>query len=225
MPSPLEEQVEKLAWEWGESAKQLEALARSGGDEESAAWVAGASAAREEDIDDLRALLPLEVTDEMVEAGAKALWASRYPDGPPWEEWWEDHEAYLRYSRACLSAALTQPQTERCPEDCDGFGRLIGDSDGPCPACSGLESDGGGAATAAGVADADLEGIEVHINGSSDLSPEEAEILGDAMKRAYVLMKERQGTTAIKPTPYAKAFRERVCPVPEFPSVEKGTHE
>ena len=28
-------------------------------------------------------------------------------------------------------AALTQPQTERCPEDCDGFGRLIGDSDGP----------------------------------------------------------------------------------------------
>ena len=64
MPSPLEEQVEKLAWEWGESAKQLEALARSGGDEESAAWVAGASAAREEDIDDLRTLLPLEVTDE-----------------------------------------------------------------------------------------------------------------------------------------------------------------
>ena len=43
-------------------------------------------------------------------------------------------------------AALTQPQTERCPEDCDGFGQLIGDSDGPCPACSGLEPDRGGAA-------------------------------------------------------------------------------
>ena len=139
-----------------------------------------------------------------------------------------DDDPYLkgyRIARRDALAALTQPQTERCPEDCDGFGRLIGDSDGPCPACSGLESDGGGAATAAGVADADLEGIEVHINGSSDLSPEEAEILGDAMKRAYVLMKERQGTTAIKPTPYAKAFRERVCPVPEFPSIRETAHE
>ena len=198
MPSPLEEQVEKLAWEWGESAKQLEALARSGGDEESAAWVAGASAAREEDIDDLRTLLPLEVTDEMVEAGAKALgeWGGRAMPGTPLNR---------ELSRACLSAALTQPQTE-----------IEGKPDGTWYDIP----DGGGAATAAGVADADLESIEVHINGSSDLSPEEAEILGDAMKRAYVLMKERQGTTAIKPTPYAKAFRERVCPVPEFPGIK-----
>ena len=81
--------------------------------------------------------------------------------------------------------------------------------------------DGGGSGQGpSGVADADLEGVEVHINGSSDLSPDEAKILGDAMKRAYVLMKERQGTTAIKPTPYAKAFRERVCPVPEFPGIK-----
>ena len=101
-------------------------------------------------------------------------------------------------------AALTQPQTE-----------IEGKPDGTWYDIP----DGGGAATAAGVADADLEGVEVHINGSSDLSPDEAKILGDAMKRAYVLMKERQGTTAIKPTPYAKAFREKF-PVPEFPGIK-----
>ena len=105
--TPLEEQVEKLAWEWGESAKQLEALARSGGDEESAAWVAGASAAREEDIDDLRALLPLEVTDEMVEAGARAFW-----NGIGRGSWSSQNitvkDRYRELTRACLSAALTQ---------------------------------------------------------------------------------------------------------------------
>jgi hypothetical protein len=79
------------------------------------------------------------IEGERIESGGMDSWESGYHTGI---------DAAL--------AALTQPQTERCPEDCDGFGRLIGDSDGPCPACSGLESDGGGAATAAGVADADL---------------------------------------------------------------------
>lgn len=126
MPSPLEEQVEKLAWEWGESAKQLEALARSGGDEESAAWVAGASAAREEDIDDLRALLPLEVTDSMVEAGAKAMLTHERPwmDGQHPENQAGGIERRMEAARACLSAALTQKGEPRactgCANGCAG---------------------------------------------------------------------------------------------------------
>ena len=114
-------------------------------------------------------------------------------------------------------AALTQPQTERCPEDCDGFGRLIGDSDGPCPACSGLESDGGGAATAAGVADADLVrvgdffGIPAFTH--PDVKPGIVGIVSAGEVTAVIADREEPG-------PYAKAFRERVCPVPEFPGIK-----
>ena len=180
--------------------------------------------------EDVAALLPLEVTDgearitdEMVEAGAKALWRVFKGD----RNW--DHatpimqDYYREQSRDCLSAALTQPQTERCPEDCDGFGRLIGDSDGPCPACSGLESDGGGAATAAGVADA------------LTLTPGEARNLVDAamgdehypqlLDSTVKRIGDEADRQLAEPTPYAKAFRERVCPVPEFPSVGTAPQE
>ena len=121
-------------------------------------------------------------------------------------------------------AALTQPQTERCPEDCDGFGRLIGDSDGPCPACSGLESDGGGAATAA---DADLELpltdstlVEEVVAAVYEACLDRAMDDPDAIEVAAVLRGELTGTrAATEPGPYARAFRERVCPVPEFPTI------
>ena len=113
-------------------------------------------------------------------------------------------------------AALTQPQTERCPEDCDGFGRLIGDSDGPCPACSGLESDGGGAATAA---DADLaEQVDDEWRGKViDLADElDAEGKKDVAERVFALTLAFANT---EPGPYAKAFREKF-PVPEFPGIQ-----
>jgi len=137
-------------------------------------------------------------------------------------------------------AVLTQPQTERCPEDCDGFGRLIGDSDGPCPACSGLESDGGGAATAAGVADAEherrLETNRLLWNRVARLEEALRVIRGPEDRGPWMLIYRNAGggyaglqaiaETALapedsEPGPYAKAFRERVCPVPEFPGIEK----
>lgn len=94
--TPLEEQLEKLARKWEEDADVLEGLAPKG------TWVNGASTARREDANQLRALLPLEVTDEMVEAGAKALgeWGG---SAMAW-----DQRMSRELSRACLSAALTQ---------------------------------------------------------------------------------------------------------------------
>jgi hypothetical protein len=130
-----------------------------------------------------------------------------------------DDDPYLkgyRIARRDALAALTQPQTERCPEDCDGFGRLIGDSDGPCPACSGLESDGGGAATAAGVADADLVrvgdffGIPAFTH--PDVKPGIVGIVSAGEVTAVIADREEPG-------PYAKAFREKF-PVPEFPGIK-----
>jgi hypothetical protein len=56
--TPLEEQLEKLARKWEKDADVLEGLAPKG------TWVNGASTARREDANQLRALLPLEVTDE-----------------------------------------------------------------------------------------------------------------------------------------------------------------
>ena len=109
--TPLEEQVEKLAREWEKDADVLEGLAPKG------TWVNGASTARREDANQLRALLPLEVTDgearitdEMVEAGAKALLFNKYNVT---EEAWlqqdrSDRETSLTDARFCLSAALTQ---------------------------------------------------------------------------------------------------------------------
>lgn len=152
-------------------------------------------------------------TEERVLADAKArIGRLAAPNGSYGEAEW----GFLRGVTAAL-AALTQPQTERCPEDCDGFGRLIGDSDGPCPACSGLESDGGGAATAAGVADADLVrvgdffGIPAFTH--PDVKPGIVGIVSAGEVTAVIADREEPG-------PYAKAFRERVCPVPEFPGIK-----
>ena len=98
--TPLEEQVEKLARAWDKDAEQIGGIR---GD-----YAAGVSSTFQSAATQLRALLPLEVTDgearitdEMVEAGAKALgeWGGRAMPGPPLNR---------ELSRACLSAALTQ---------------------------------------------------------------------------------------------------------------------
>mgnify|MGYP003480221746 FL=1 len=65
--TPLEEQLEKLARKWEKDADVLEGLAPKG------TWVNGASTARREDANQLRALLPLEVTDESVNVPKAAL--------------------------------------------------------------------------------------------------------------------------------------------------------
>jgi len=102
--TPLEEQVEKLARRWEKEADEGELL------DEVAYALEGAA-------DELRALLPLEVTDEMVEAGAKALgeWGGSAMPGPPLNR---------ELSRACLSAALTQKGEPRactgCANGCAG---------------------------------------------------------------------------------------------------------
>ena len=154
-----------------------------------------------------------EAAIEQVLADAKArIGRLAAPNGSYGEAEW----GFLRGVTAAL-AALTQPQTERCPEDCDGFGRLIGDSDGPCPACSGLESDGGGAAAAAGVADADLD-LSIRAEAFKsyiDLTEDEEMVLDDAVDAYQTALSWEE------PGPYAKAFRENVCPVPEFPGIEK----
>ena len=164
-----------------------------------------------------------EAAIEQVLADAKARIEGNLDEYPGTDSPYRS--GYMAARRAAL-AALTQPQTERCPEDCDGFGRLIGDSDGPCPACSGLESDGGGAATAA---DADLELpltdstlVEEVVAAVYEACLDRAMDDPDAIEVAAVLRGELTGTrAATEPGPYAKAFRERVCPVPEFPGIEK----
>ena len=102
--TPLEEQLEKLARKWEKDADVLEGLAPKG------TWVNGASTARREDANQLRALLPLEVTDEMVEAGAKAMLTHERPwmDGQHPENQAGGIERRREAARACLSAALTQ---------------------------------------------------------------------------------------------------------------------
>ena len=140
------------------------------------------------------------IEGERIESGGMDSWESGYHTGI---------DAAL--------AALTQPQTERCPEDCDGFGRLIGDSDGPCPACSGLESDGGGAATAAGVADAlTLTPGEARNLVDAAMGDEhDPQLLDSTVKR----IGDEADRQLAEPGPYAKAFREKF-PVPEFPGIK-----
>ena len=118
-------------------------------------------------------------------------------------------------------AALTQPQTEKCPQ-CggDGKGPLTHHFGEPCPTC-----DGGGAATAA---DADLELpltdstlVEEVVAAVYEACLDRAMDDPDAIEVAAVLRGELTGTrAATEPGPYAKAFRERVCPVPEFPGIK-----
>jgi hypothetical protein len=103
--TPLEEQVEKLARELN-----LEAGRQRGWtdvddweyitEQERGGWRNMAKTA-------IAALLPLEVTDEMVEAGAKAIAADR--NRGAWGRLPALMKAgYRDMSRACLSAALTQ---------------------------------------------------------------------------------------------------------------------
>ncbi len=174
-------------------------------------------------------------------------------------------EEYMAWKHSTGGGAAT----EKCPEDCDGFGQLIGDSDGPCPACSGLEPDRGGAAVAAGVADArshtpgnDLSFTEIQRNelamardkfpgnahmmvalteevgevaralleqgpGSREVLEECAQVAAVAQRIAtegdgdFTATGQQEAVADSQPTPYAEAFRERVCPVPEFPGIEK----
>lgn len=103
--TPLEEQVEKLAGLLSARYSEHPTSDYGSGDKLwDANWEKDARKI-------LAALLPLEVTDEMVEAGARALCQD---GGGVWDTElgeWRGH--YRKRSRACLSAALTQPQTEK----------------------------------------------------------------------------------------------------------------
>ena len=106
--TPLEEQVEKLARELN-----LEAGRQRGWtdvddweyitEQERGGWRNMAKTA-------IAALLPLEVTDSMVEAGAKAMLTHERPwmDGQHPENQAGGIERRREAARACLSAALTQ---------------------------------------------------------------------------------------------------------------------
>ena len=167
--TPLEEQLEKLAQLW-------EKPFFDGSPDETGTLYAQRLR---------RALLPLEVTDSMVEAGAKAMFgkvpltATRLAN---------------TLARDCLSAALTQPQTEQWHEN--------------------AEADK--AATAA-----DLDPREAFVAGFM--------FSGEGFNGEYHNMStieatlDRRYEELVKPEepgPYAKAFRERVCPVPEFPGIK-----
>ena len=101
--TPLEEQVEKLARRWEKEADEGELL------DEVAYALEGAA-------DELRALLPLEVTDESVtvtlsreeiEAIFEAM-STGYSHEGPMDQHLKAVYPKLREARACLSAALTQ---------------------------------------------------------------------------------------------------------------------
>jgi len=142
-----------------------------------------------------------------------------------------DDDPYLkgyRIARRDALAALTQPQTEihinSESEPSDEDKAIVGDLVNR--AVDRMKSDGGGAATAA---DADLELpltdstlVEEVVAAVYEACLDRAMDDPDAIEVAAVLRGELTGTrAATEPTPYAKAFRERVCPVPEFPGIEK----
>ena len=124
------------------------------------------------------------------------------PNGSYGEAEW----GFLRGVTAAL-AALTQPQAEQWHEN----------------------DEADKAATAAGVADADpVARITKKVNES--LGAELADacdhiralIGGDVGAILYAReWLEEHDHEEREPGPYAKAFRERVCPVPEFPGIEK----
>ena len=109
-------------------------------------------------------------------------------------------------------AALTQPQTEKCPQ-CggDGKGPLTHHFGEPCPTC-----DGGGAATAADLdpREAFVAGFMFSGEGFNGECHNMSTIEATLDRRYEELVKPEE------PGPYAKAFRERVCPVPEFPGIQ-----
>jgi len=106
-------------------------------------------------------------------------------------------------------AALTQPQTEKMCRVC----RNVGPPGYNCSEC-----DGGGAATAAGVADAlTLTPGEARNLVDAAMGDEhDPQLLDSTVKR----IGDEADRQLAEPGPYAKAFRERVCPVPEFPGIK-----
>ncbi len=139
-------------------------------------------------------------------------------------------------------AALTQPQTEihinSESEPSDEDKAIVGDLVNR--AVDRMKSDGGGAATAAGVADAEherrLETNRLLWNRVARLEEALRVIRGPEDRGPWMLIYRNAGggyaglqaiaETALapedsEPGPYAEAFRERVCPVPEFPGIEK----
>lgn len=139
-----------------------------------------------------------------------------------------DDDPYLkgyRIARRDALAALTQPQAEQWHEN----------------------DEADKAATAAGVPDGDLVAramavFNSHIEAERDLEhggmicSECGFHLGDlpvlhttrqdhAFRMAFDATGQQEAVADSQPTPYAKAFRERVCPVPEFPSIRETAHE
>ena len=134
--------------------------------------------------------------------------------------------------------------TGECSPGCPNYGG--GAATEKCPTCGSSNPDyygqgcdpetgfnvfhaGGGAATPRGVAEADLELpltnstlVEEVIAAVYEACLDRAMDDPDAIEVAAVLRGELTGTrTTTEPSPYAKAFRERVCPVPDFPGIEK----
>ena len=92
-----------------------------------------------------------------------------------------------------------------------------------CPDClEAANADGGGAATAAGVPDADLEAAAMEISvKATRLDPETYKVPDKLIWMLRSALFPNEDMERIKsPGPYAKAFRERVCPVPEFPGIQ-----
>jgi len=106
-------------------------------------------------------------------------------------------------------AALNQPQTEKMCRVC----RNVGPPGYNCSEC-----DGGGAATAAGVADAlTLTPGEARNLVDAAMGDEhDPQLLDSTVKR----IGDEADRQLAEPGPYAKTFRERVCPVPEFPGIK-----
>jgi len=184
-----------------------------------------------------------------------------------------DDDPYLkgyRIARRDALAALTQPQTEihinSESEPSDEDKAIVGDLVNR--AVDRMKSDGGGAATAAGVPDArshtpgnDLSFTEIQRNelamardkfpgnahmmvalteevgevaralleqgpGSREVLEECAQVAAVAQRIAtegdgdFTATGQQEAVADSQPTPYAKAFRERVCPVPEFPGIK-----
>jgi hypothetical protein len=116
-------------------------------------------------------------------------------------------EAFRHGINAAL-AALTQPQTE-----------IEGKPDGTWYDIP----DGGGAATAAGVADADLVAAAMEISvKATRLDPETYKVPDKLIWMLRSALFPNEDMERIKsPGPYAKAFREKF-PVPEFPGIKNG---
>jgi hypothetical protein len=133
-----------------------------------------------------------------------------------------DDDPYLkgyRIARRDALAALTQPQTEihinSESEPSDEDKAIVGDLVNR--AVDRMKSDGGGAATAADLdpREAFVAGFMFSGEGFNGECHNMSTIEATLDRRYEELVKPEE------PGPYAEAFRENVCPVPEFPGIEK----